>query len=453
MATPVLGKIDEFDRHKEEWPQYVERLGFFFIANSITTAEKKRAIFLSVVGAATYKVLRNLISPELPSEKSYDELVSVLEQHYNPAPSEIVERFRFYCRTRKPGESVANFLAQLRSLATRCNYGDSLENMLRDRLVCGINDDSIQKRLLAERNLTYKRAVELARGLETADRNVKLLKSGATSHIKRETPLQDSPQVNRVASNKGSTAVICYRCGIAGHTVEQCRYSKDIVCHGCRKAGHLQRACKGTNPSQNRVGARKKDSRPRRPVRHIEEEGAGEEDVEEPTLLKPHTADRVEQKQSQQKAHHDARAKSRIFKLGDAVFVKNYGSGRRWLPGKIEQVTGPVSFQVKLDDGRTRRCHQDQIRIRVIAPDMPPESDDGSLENTSDIVIPLSSFEGEPQASEVESLTLGSDSPPSDPPGPSGIPPESSEPDVMPPTAKSYPSRSRVPPDRYEPSF
>ena len=72
MATPVLGKIDKFDRHKEEWLQYVERLGLFFIANSITTAEKKRAVFLSVVGAATYKVLRNLISPELPSEKSYD---------------------------------------------------------------------------------------------------------------------------------------------------------------------------------------------------------------------------------------------------------------------------------------------------------------------------------------------------------------------------------------------
>ena len=247
--------------------------------------EESCSIFLSVVSAATYKVLHNLISPELPSEKSYDELVNVLEQHYNPAPSEIVERFRFYCRTRKPGESVANFLAQLRSLAAHCNYGDTMENMLRDRLVCGINDYSIHKRLLAEPNLTYKKAVELARGLETADRNVKLLKSGATSHIKRETPLQESPQVNREASNKGSTTVICYRCGIAGHTVKQCRYSKDIVCHGCRKAGHIQRASKGTNPSQNRAGARKKDSRPRRPVRNIEEEGAGEEDVEEATLF------------------------------------------------------------------------------------------------------------------------------------------------------------------------
>ena len=51
-------------------------------------------------------------------------------------------------------------------------------------------------------------------------------------------------------------------------------------------------------------------------------------------LLKPHTANRVEQKQSQQKAQHDTRARARAFKSGDAVFVKNYGLNR--LPGKIK---------------------------------------------------------------------------------------------------------------------
>lgn len=172
MATASLGKIDEFDRHREDWQQYVERLEFYFIANGITTEEKKRAVFLSVIGSPTYRILRNLLTPDKPGDKTYEELTTVLQQHYSPAPSEIVERFKFYSRSRRAGESVANFIAQLRSLAQHCNYGASLDNMLRDRLVCGINDDSIQKRLLAEPNLTYKRAVELARGLETADRNV-----------------------------------------------------------------------------------------------------------------------------------------------------------------------------------------------------------------------------------------------------------------------------------------
>ncbi len=117
-------------------------------------------------------------------------MTDTLQQHYSPAPSEIVERFKFYSRSRRAGESVADFLAQMRSLAQHCNYGASLDTMLRDRLVCGINEDSIQKRLLAEPNLTYKKAVELARGLETADRNVQLLKNNHTIKLTQCKPVQ-----------------------------------------------------------------------------------------------------------------------------------------------------------------------------------------------------------------------------------------------------------------------
>ena len=41
MAAATLGKIDKVDPSKEEWPQYVERLGHFFTANAIKTVEKK----------------------------------------------------------------------------------------------------------------------------------------------------------------------------------------------------------------------------------------------------------------------------------------------------------------------------------------------------------------------------------------------------------------------------
>ena len=52
--------------------------------------------------------------------------------------------------------------------------------------------------------------------------------------------------------------------------------------------------------------------------------------------------------------------------LGDKVFVRNYHNGERWLPGVVEKKTGPVSYHVKLTDGRHRRCHQDQIRFRSV---------------------------------------------------------------------------------------
>ena len=54
--------------------------------------------------------------------------------------------------------------------------------MLRDRLVCGVRYVGIQKRLLAEKDLTYEKAYELALTMEAAERDTKDLKpdSGRT---------------------------------------------------------------------------------------------------------------------------------------------------------------------------------------------------------------------------------------------------------------------------------
>ena len=37
----MLGRIEEFDGSKDDWLQYVERFEHFFVANGITTPEKK----------------------------------------------------------------------------------------------------------------------------------------------------------------------------------------------------------------------------------------------------------------------------------------------------------------------------------------------------------------------------------------------------------------------------
>ena len=55
MAT--IGHIEEFRENKEEWSQYTERLKHFFAANGITDDDKKRSIFLTVIGARVYKKL------------------------------------------------------------------------------------------------------------------------------------------------------------------------------------------------------------------------------------------------------------------------------------------------------------------------------------------------------------------------------------------------------------
>ena len=106
MATRsgIVGKIDEFNSDKDGWESYSERLGLYFVANEITEADTKRAILLTVVGADTYKLFRNLVYPQKPSQKTYDELITCMNTHQQPIRNSTMERFKFNKRYRQPSD-------------------------------------------------------------------------------------------------------------------------------------------------------------------------------------------------------------------------------------------------------------------------------------------------------------------------------------------------------------
>ena len=154
--------------------------------------------------------------------------------------------------------------------------------------------------------------------------------------------------------------------------------------------------------------------------------------------MKPHTAERVEKNQSKQKSQHDQKAKERKLEVGEDVFVRNYRSGgEKWLPGVIQEETGPVSFRVKLSDGQQRRCHLDQVRKRsVIVPQ------DSVVEPDVTISLPKpSTATGDATPEQTDSSTSESNSQPPDPSTESNA------------TRKSYPKRDRTPVVRFEPTW
>ena len=143
------------------------------MANDVTEAAKKRSILLTVCGTPTYKLLRSLVEGGKLDSVSYAGLVKLLKEHYDPRPSPIVQCFGFNRRSRLPGESVTTYVAALREIVLLCDYGDSLAHMLRDRLVCSVNHKGIQRKLLAEADLTFERAFTLTQAVETSEHGAK----------------------------------------------------------------------------------------------------------------------------------------------------------------------------------------------------------------------------------------------------------------------------------------
>ena len=67
MSTQI-SNVEPFQQG-DDWDQYVERLEQYFVANGITD-EKKLAVFLTLVGARTYALLSDLVSPDKPATKT-----------------------------------------------------------------------------------------------------------------------------------------------------------------------------------------------------------------------------------------------------------------------------------------------------------------------------------------------------------------------------------------------
>ena len=64
---------------------------------------------------------------------------------------------------------MTDFLVELR-LAAQCEFKNFLDKALRDRVVGGLKSESIQRRLLSERNLDLAKVVEIATAMDLADK-------------------------------------------------------------------------------------------------------------------------------------------------------------------------------------------------------------------------------------------------------------------------------------------
>ena len=215
----------------DDWPTYVERLEQYLSANNVTEEKKKVAVMVTVMGAKAYSLLRNLVAPDKPADKNFSELVKTLKDHLHPKPLIIAERFKFHKRDQKEGETIAQYVAALRKLADTCEFEAFLEQALRDRLVCGLYAENIQRKLLTEAKLTLSRAYEIAQGMEAAQRQA------SEFHASR------NPEVKYVQSPSANNKRPCGRCGRVGHPPDKC-YFRNQRCRKCRGLGHIAKMCR-----------------------------------------------------------------------------------------------------------------------------------------------------------------------------------------------------------------
>ena len=236
------GTIREFDPQKESIEDFHERFEFYCVANNVRPpgegeADRKKALFITLLGQGSFSKLKSLAHPTPVTDLALDAILQHLSGHYRPKTIEIAERFKFFKRIQREKESVAEFIAELRTLAKTCNFGNYLETAIRDQFVCGLLDAKCQQELLCESELTAKKALQRAQAMEAVAKETGTMRAGT---------LDPAPvDSNTHAISYGP----CYRCGYKGHPASSCRF-KTAKCHICQKTGHLARVCRSKRQTE-----------------------------------------------------------------------------------------------------------------------------------------------------------------------------------------------------------
>ena len=254
IIMSTIGNIDPFDDSVEDFTNYLSRVELFFVTNSVAN-DKKVATFLTLAGAKIYALAKSLLSPTNPAEATYDALTKALKDHFKPKTIIIFERYKFYSRRQKNGESIGDFVAGIKSLAQSCSFGDQLSDMLRDRFVMGLNNEQTQHALLAESDLTFQRALEVATAREAAyhdaqamgNQFVNKLSTETATNSKSKAKPNSQPKTNtnykqQHSSSNNKPKSPCTGCG-GNHWKNDCLF-KDKECYKCKRIAHIQKMCR-----------------------------------------------------------------------------------------------------------------------------------------------------------------------------------------------------------------
>ena len=128
---------------KKAWTRYE-------VATGVNRQEQLVSLnMLSVIGEDATKAFDGFELGETQDDSKTEDVLAKFDEYCEPRTQVIYERYRFNNRNQEPGESIASYLTELRTIAKNCQHESiTPDEILRDRRVLGIRDDKMRERLL-----------------------------------------------------------------------------------------------------------------------------------------------------------------------------------------------------------------------------------------------------------------------------------------------------------------
>ena len=250
-----LQPLEQFSfLHPEQWPRWKQRFDQFRLASGLIAESEERQIsmLLYSMGPDAQDVLETT-SITAEEKARFDSVVSKFDEYFGVRKNVIFERAQFNLRKQQAGETGEQYILALYAHAAKCGYTDQTqkERDIRDRLVVGIRDTQLSRRMQLDPLLTLDNAKKHVLQTEAVQETHKKLAAGDSrdnpvevdsvtwKKDKRGTPRGGDRHVQRHRQrsqfrkndrDQKSSPSVCTRCGKEPHSRRVCP-ARDAECH------------------------------------------------------------------------------------------------------------------------------------------------------------------------------------------------------------------------------
>ena len=153
---PFPGKLDLDGNISTNWKKFKRTWDNYEIASGLSTKDGKlrTATLLTCIGPEAMDIFDGFAFDDEGHKTDITKVNEKFESFCTGKTNETFERYTFNICNQSESESIDAYVSKLRKLAKTCKYGDLLESLIRDRIVCGIRDNTARKRLLQDDALT-----------------------------------------------------------------------------------------------------------------------------------------------------------------------------------------------------------------------------------------------------------------------------------------------------------
>ena len=157
------------------------------------------------------------------------------------------ERHVFNTCSQHDGETINQYVTDLKTKAQTCEFKDLKDSLIRDQIVCGIHSNKMCSRLFREPDLTLQKAVDICRANETTTSQMKSFASDQPNTLPVIHGIRSQPTLSKQVRKS-----CCDRCG-NWHTRQQVCPAIGAGCRKCGRRNHFAKVChtRGTQPMHN----------------------------------------------------------------------------------------------------------------------------------------------------------------------------------------------------------